>query len=769
MANIGHYLLITPNLFFEMKRTTSLLLLATALLSGNTYAQERCATDQVHRQLLKEHPELAERERAFNEAISKTLSHIDPATLQRTTTDAGTILHIPVVVHIQHSFTSDYMTDESVYAVINRMNNTYSLNYDTSVIIAPFKKFVGKANIKFHLATKDPQGNPTTGITRRFSYLAAGGDDQVKMDQWSPSSYYNIWFESFIGRTVVGGVVLAYAQFPMDFLYRPFYDGVICASGALNDGSTLEHETGHYLSLYHPWNSSGQACGEACGDDAVDDTPPTVGHPSGCALYDTTCATNYFKVYQKTVDPNIGTDSILVNYPDTTNTQNIMDYASCEVMFTKGQVVRMRNCLDADEAQRNNLPDSVNLAFTGALEARPDLTPIPDFHTTYSGTKPQWFTCPGTPLRFTNKTWRDTVNTLEWSFSNGAAIPTTTLSHPDFSTTVTNTFSDGGWVNITMKATGNNSGTTTRTFNDRVFVADPNATNAAAIVEEFDPAGTLAKWPTFNYFNNEFKWQPADRGMYDGHCMMYTGYDARLNPAAGYYPRTGTPKGDYDDMYSIPVDLSAFTSGDCNMNFYTSAATRTSNALDVSDTLLIAYSIDYGKTWVNMTTLSKNTLINKGAYAGAYAPIAISDWVGRSISIPTAARKPYVVFRFRYQPGVDHNGYLESTGNNFYLDRLSFSQHTVGVDDVKMNGANVLVVPNPTNNNAFVIISDAASTTAKIAVTDVTGKTVYTTAASLTANETRIEIPQSAISVPGMYMVQVITGSRSVTHKLVVY
>lgn len=741
-----------------------MLLLAGALVSGNTYAQERCATDQVHKEVLKQHPELAEQERLFNQAISQTLSHIDPATLRRGTADADTIIDIPVVVHIQHSFTTDYISDESVYALIKRMNNTYSLNYDTSSVIAPFKKWVGKANIRFHLATKDPQGFPTTGITRRFSYLAAGGDDQVKMDQWAPNSYYNIWFESFIGRSVAGGVVLAYAQFPFDYVYRPFYDGVICAVGALNDGTTMEHETGHYLSLYHTWNSSGQACGDACGDDEVDDTPPTKGHPSGCALYDTLCADGYFKMYHHTD----GSDSLLVNYPDTTNTQNLMDYADCELMFTQGQVDRMRTCL-ADDEHRKNLHTEFNLAATGAMENRPDLAPMPDFHTTYSGTKPQWFTCPGTALKFTNKTWRDTVTSLEWTFSNGASAPTTTLANPNFNTTVTNTFTDGGWVNITMKATGNNTGTTTTSFNNRIFVADPNATNAVDIVEEFNPDGDLAKWPTFNYFNNEFKWQHSDKGFYDNHSMMYTGYDSRLNPAAGYFPRYGTPKGDYDDFYTVPVDLSGFTAGACNMNFYTSAAARSSVSLDVNDSLAITYSADHGKTWLPLSTLSRNGLINKGAMATAYQPTSTADWKGRSITIPAAAIKPYVVFRFRYHPGVDHNGYLTSTGNNFYLDRLSFSQHTVEVDDVQLNGTDVAVVPNPTSNNAYVVIKDATANSANIVVTDIAGKVIYTTSTPIVAAEARVEIPQTAISVPGIYMVQVVTGSQSKTQKLVVY
>ncbi len=751
-----------------MKKTTSLLLLSASLLSGTAFAQQKCATDELHKQYIKENPALADREREFNEQISRTLSHLDVRALHRTTTAEDTIIDIPVAVHIQHSYiTTDFITDDAVYNLIKRMNNTYSLNYDTSSVIKPFKKFVGKASIRFHLATKDPLGQATTGITRRFSYLTMGGDNQVKMDQWSPLNYYNIWFENTIGMAIAGGTVLAYAQFPSDFDFRSFYDGVICAAPFIADGTTMEHETGHYLSLYHTWNSSGAACGTAgaCGDDEVDDTPPTIGHPSGCALYDTTCAHNYFKIY-----PDMAGMDSLVNYPDTTNTQNMMDYADCELMFTKGQVVRMRECLKVD-VHRHNLYDTFNLRITGAMDARPDLTPMPEFYPTNPSAsgKFQYFTCPGTPLKFANRTWRDTVTNLTMTFSNGAATPTYTVANPNYNTSVTNSFTDQGWVNISMAATGNHSGTNTVAFTNSIYVADANAFQPENVVAEFNPDVDLAKWPTFNYYNNEFKWQHAGVGFYDNHSMMYTGFDSRVNPTLGVYPVTGTPKGDFDDFFSVPVDLSGMATGACNMNFFTSGASRSSNSLDINDTMIIYYSTDHAKTWTTLTTLGKGDLINKGATYLPYVPTSNADWVAKTINIPTAARGSYVVFRFRYLPGVDHNGYLVSTGNNFYMDRLSFGKYPAGVNEVSMGNVDVAIVPNPTNSNAFVVVKDANNATAHVIVSDIAGKVIYTVDQQIVGNEARIEIPQTALQTKGIYMVQTTTGSQTKTQKLVVY
>ena len=752
-----------------MKKTSLFLLSVMTLFTGRIMAQQHCITDEMHQKNVAEHPEIADQERKLNESIRKHLSHLDVSSLVKKKTTTGTeIIDIPVVVHVMHSYGSaDYLTDDAIYGLIKRMNNTYSLNYDTSVVIAPFKKYVGKADIRFHLATKDPLGNPTKGITRHFTYLTFGGDDQAKLDQWSPTNYYNIWFENVIGMGTAGGTVLAYAQFPTDLASRPYSDGVICAAPYLNDGSTIEHETGHHFGLYHPWNDNGTGVGMLpCGDDDVDDTPPTIGHFGGCPLYDTECATNYFKIY-----PNVfGTDSI-ANYPDTTNAQNIMDYA-CEVMFTKGQVERMRTFLDsASGGIRASLHSVFNLSVTGALAPVPDLAPIPDFYCTYSAaSRMQYFTCPGTTIRFTNKSWQDTVSKVRMVFSNGATIHTdTTMNNPSFSAYVDNAFTEPGWVDIKMTATGNHTGDNTVDFPHSVFVADAVATPASNAIGEFDPAVDLDKWPTFNYYNNEFKWQPANVGYYDNHCMMYKGFDDRVNPSLGLYPVNGTPKGDYDDMFSIPVDLSALASGPCNLNFLYSAASRSSSTLDITDTLIISYSTDKGKIWTNFATLSKSTLENKGALSIPYSPLYWGDWSAKTISIPAAARTAYTVIRFRYKPGVDHFGYNLSTGNNFYIDRVNFSASPASVSSVKTEGTDIVVAPNPTNNNAFVIVKDADNTTANVIVSDIAGKVVYTTSQQISGMEARIEIPESALAAKGIYMVQTTTGNQTKTQKLVVY
>ncbi len=782
-----------------MKKNSFLVLFAMSLFAGKSIGQtvQPCNTFEMLQTYKQQHPEIIGIEKQLEaETINYLSKHGSSARSKTTSVHHDTDWYdIPVVVHIMHDNGAEIIPDYKVYELIKEMNRFYSLQYDYSAVIPAFKKYVGKAKIRFHLATKDPNGNRTKGITHRTTYLTYGGDDQCKMDQWSPTNYINIWFIQRIGAQIVGGIIVAYATQPPSAGAWPFSDGIISNYGFIGDyttnsagaqagGGSIDHEMGHVLNLDHTFGKSNNPhtnfTGSCSDDDDVDDTPPTEGNLGGCSLWDSVCATNYYKVY-----PDIhGADS-LADYPDTSNEQNIMNYADCKVMFTKGQVERMRAALNSDIGGRSNLWDSVNLVNTGALDSTLDLKPIPAFYSAYGSARQQYFTCPNTKLRFFNRSYGDTVTKIVWNFTNGASTPTYTATStlttgiPYSGAVGTGTsgnasnidvsFTTPGWATVSMTCTGNHTGDTTATWDHSVFVADAAGTSGNSIVEEFSASGDLAKWPIFNYYNNEFKWQASTSvGLFDNTSMMYAGFDNRIIPGA-YYPPTGSPMGDYDDFFSIPVDLTSMASGKCNLNFWTSGASRSSGSLDITDTMFISYSIDGAKTFVNMDTLTKSSLINKGSVATSYVPTSGADWVARTKNVPTAARQNYVVFRFRYKPGVDHYGYKQSTGNNFYMDRLTFSPYPAAVSGLSTNPLDVIVAPNPTSNNAYVIVKDADNATAHIIVSDITGKVVYTTTQEISGTEARIEIPASAISVKGVYMVQATTGHQSSTQKLVVY
>jgi len=732
---------------------------------GKVHAQNQpCATDEMYRKYKVQYPEIALYEAALNKEIAERLKvNTLPGKFFKNTSSSDTAwFDIPVVVHIIHDYNDEYLPDDSAYHLINTLNRIYSLSYDTSGVIAPFKKYVGKAFIRFHLATRDPLGNPTTGITRHYTYLTYGGDDQAKFDQWSPSNYYNIWFENKIGAGVANGEVLAYSVFPSQAAAYPYSDGVIGGYQFINFENTIPHETGHYFNLLHTWNSSGQDCGRACGDDDVDDTPPTKGHPSICPLYDTVCANNYFKVYPSLVN---GADS-LVDYPDTTNVQNIMDYSSCTLMFTAGQVARMRAALESNTGNRDNLWTSSNLTITGALAPRPDLPPVADFSvqnyvgTTSATSAVRYFQCTGKNFFFRNQSWGDTITGLEWTFSNGANVPSSTSMTP-----VSVNFSTPGWVRVKLAATGNGTGTTSITKDSAVYVADPTGMNPIGYYQEFSPSGDLNKWPVFNYYKNNFHWEVVNNnGYYDKNCIRYTAFDTRSFPSTAI----GSPKGDFDDFYTPAFDLSTMATGNCNLNFMYSGATRTSSSLYMTDTLEIDYSTNCANTWNVLKKLTKAQLSNQGSSSIEFAPLAQSEWSLQSIDIPASVRGSAVFFRFRYKPGGE-DIYGLPTGNDFYMDRINISNQPLGLNTLASNNNSIALVPNPTSGAAYIVINEAGNTVANIVVTDITGKVVYTTHHQLNGNTSKIEIPGNSIAAKGMYLVQVTTDTQNHTEKLVVY
>jgi len=754
-----------------MKKNYLYLAVVASLLGGSAYAQHYpCAADEMYQRYKAQNPAIAEYERQMNEQIQAYMAAQAsslPVAMKTTAVHNDTDYYdIPVVVHVIHNYGAEYVKDSNIYVMIANLNDFYSMQNDLSGIIAPFRPYIGNAKIRFHLATIDPQGRPTTGITRRLSYLTAGGDDQAKMDLWSPRSYFNIWLENRIGMSPAAGTTLAYSTFPASAEANPYTDGVITGYSYINDRNTMEHEVGHYFNLLHPWstNSAGPASG-ICGDDGVDDTPPTDGHFSTCDLYDTLCAASYYKIYTSTS----GVADSFVNYPDTTNTQNVMDYSSCaHHMLTIGQVWRMRAALNSNIGGRDNLWDSSNLAATGALAPTPDLPPVTEFVTRASVTSSviTQFTFPDVNLFFTNKSWRDTITATSWSFSNNAVSPT--LNHTGYSainSAFPNRFAEPGWVDITLSATGNNSGTTTTTYPKAVFVADREGVDPrTGYIEEFAEGGSRDKWPFFNYYNNSFRWKLANTGLYDNASMMYDGFDTRT----GIDLLKGTPGGDFDDLYSIPFNLSGFESGDCFLYFNYSGASRSSITTNINDSLIIEYSTDKKHSWTKLEVMTKNNLCNKGVVNVAYTPAVMSDWAQKAINIPVAARTSYVVFRFRYKPGTGYNT-LQGTGNNFYLDRVGISAWGVNVSDVGMAANDVRIVPNPTHGDAWVVIKDAAATHADVYVTDVTGKMVYTTDVTLSSGTAKVTIPADAIRTSGVYFVQTVTGSQKNTKKLVVY
>ncbi len=228
---------------------------------------------------------------------------------------------IPVVVHIIHrtNGTGD-MPDSRVTSQIDILNEDFLALAGTNGANG------NDAQIEFYLATEDPQGNPTNGITRTANntWFNDSGTYYNSL-AWDPDRYLNIYTNSasgalgyvpFIPQTNSGAigsnadrVVVLYSSFGRNAPLVPF-----------NQGRTTTHEVGHYLGLYHTFDGG---CGTA----------------SNCnGTGDLICDTN------RESSPVFGCPGNPVSCSSTDPKDNYMDYSDdlCMEQFTYEQANRMR-------------------------------------------------------------------------------------------------------------------------------------------------------------------------------------------------------------------------------------------------------------------------------------------------------------------------------------------------------------------------------------------------------------------------------------------
>lgn len=284
-----------------------------------------CGTMQVHRRLL-------DTDRNYARRLARAEDHCFRAVQSGVTTRAG-CTRIPVVVHVVHKTAAQNISQAQIDSQIRILNEDFrKKNADVANVPAPFAPLAGDARIEFVLASTDPDGNPTNGVTRTSTNKNGfTTDDQVKSaasggaDPWDTSEYLNIWVAP------LDGGLLGYAQFPGG---PAATDGVVCRTTAFGDtgnvsapfdkGRTATHEVGHWLNLRHIWGDDGGGCN---GSDMVADTPNQGNSNVGKPTFPTISCNN---------GPN---GDMFMNY---------MDYVDDDtmVMFTEGQIARMQACLD---------------------------------------------------------------------------------------------------------------------------------------------------------------------------------------------------------------------------------------------------------------------------------------------------------------------------------------------------------------------------------------------------------------------------------------
>jgi hypothetical protein len=246
-----------------------------------------------------------------------------------------------VVVHVVYYTTTQNISNTQIQSQITVLNNDFRrLNADRTNTPSTFSSLAADIEVEFCLASFDPNGNATTGITRTQTsktifdtqlndckYNSQGGKDA-----WNTSKYLNMWIVPSLKSGTTTGI-LGYAQFPGTGIAAT--DGVVIChnyfgtSGTVtapfNKGRTTTHEVGHWLNLRHIWGD------QLCGDDLVSDTPTHRDKNFNCPSHpkSNTCGTSA---------------EMFMNY---------MDYVddACMNMFSNGQKLRMRALFNAGGAR----------------------------------------------------------------------------------------------------------------------------------------------------------------------------------------------------------------------------------------------------------------------------------------------------------------------------------------------------------------------------------------------------------------------------------
>ncbi|WP_237702592.1 GEVED domain-containing protein [Bizionia argentinensis] len=301
-----------------MKNPLKLLILSLMFV-GVGFAQERnCATMDNLEHRKNEDPGLEQR---MSQIEAYTQNKVKSLEQNKIT---GSIVTIPVVVHVIYSNSNENISEAQILSQIQVLNDDFRrLNSDANNTWSQ----AADTQIQFCMATVDPNGNPTNGITRKSSSKTSWGtSDAMKkssqggVNPWNTSQYLNMWVCN------IGGGILGYAQFPGG---NAATDGVVMGpsyfgsknggsgfylSAPFNLGRTTTHEVGHFFNLRHIWGDGGCSV-----DDYVTDTPTSGGANYGCATGAVSCGT---------------VDMV----------QNYMDYSDdgCMNLFTQGQKNRMR-------------------------------------------------------------------------------------------------------------------------------------------------------------------------------------------------------------------------------------------------------------------------------------------------------------------------------------------------------------------------------------------------------------------------------------------
>ncbi len=701
----------------------------TFMLSATFFGQgtvEPCGTTESYLEILAKYPEIkALREAADKEAIEidRILHAQDYRKGSQTGNEKadkimkaqGTIYYIPMVFHVLHLNGSENISDAQIKSCVAQHNKDFSATTaDTANTQTPFKGLEADVEIRFALATIDPSGNCTNGITRHYDANTNWDKGVTPFDYtWDRTKYYNVYVVKSFSSGIAG-----YSSFPGT--NGPLSDVTVCLSNYIGNmgtstpgnAHTMTHETGHFLNLYHIWDCC-TANNTACGTDAVGDTPQTKGYSPG------NCPT--------------GTGNQICNAGISENPNNFMDYSYCYTMFTAGQATRMRNTIinNVGNVGRANLGSASNGIATGITTPQVCI-PVANFKSNVRTV------CPNVVITFSDSSANAQITSWNWSFPGGTLQGGSTLtdSMPKVSYATPGTYAVS--YTASTSAGGNSITKSTITVNNNV------ASYNIAWSEGFETA-TLPNSDWDLYSSIGFDW-------------AITGNTAATGAKCVWIDNFANSPGSNSVLQSTSFDISSFITPKLTFKYAYQQQVSTN-----VDKMQIFSSTDCGNTWVSRWSRQGTTLANvtPAASTSPFTP-ASSQFMTYTVNINGVAGSSNV--RFRFQFFADVNG----QGNNLYLDDINLFDASVGINSFETQ-IGLDIYPNPSSGNINIGFNLNENHSISVNVTDLIGRTVEAIPAKqFAAGETTITIADKTTYQAGVYFVNVNVDGKIISKKVII-
>ena len=642
------------------------------------------------------------------------------------------VYKIPVVFHVLHNGGIENISNAQILDALAVLNRDYRLlNTDANNVVFDFNASNPNAvctpadiEVEFVLATKAPNGECFSGITRTQSSQSYSGDggnqvnaiisgNDVYNGEWPGNKYLNIFICGDIGGAA------GYTFTPSNWVGNGMDNGIWIlhdyvgriGTGGVGTDRALTHEVGHWLNLEHTWgpnNDPGDP--SSCStDDGVSDTPNTIG-VTACLLNEASCGPR-------------------------ANVENYMDYSYCSKMFSNGQRTRMRAALNSSTGGRNNLWTASNLTATGA-DGDTYLCAA-DFYSD------RIKICAGSSVQFFDNSYNN-VSSWNWTFQ-GATSQNSTQQNPVV------TYNTPGVYNVTLVV---GDGTTTMTKTMNAYITVTGAGEALPFLDGFESYTTLAAsgyWEVDNQQNNS--------------TFQVTSTAAHTGSKSVKLPNFGQTGTNVDELIANPVDLSDVTSSsNVTLSFRFSYRKRSSTN---AEKLFVLFTGNCGESWEIRKSLQGSAL-SSTVLSTSWTPTLPEHWTTVHMTNVTSQ---YWNENFRYKFRFEGAG-----GNNLYLDNINIygsgpSDELVGQEQSAISelesveGMNLF--PNPAEGelNITYVVKDNKSTNVKIV--DLLGKVVSEHKINSMTGENLVVLSTENLA-PGLYNAQVIVDGKSYVKQFMV-